>query len=105
MGIYNSKLTNILQEFDELVEIQNLIIHAKFNSVEDLFNIFRSPSRETVENQKRLYSLPQDQYFAVVNAANAIETFGKGKIGIEVYNKNKSYYFLSKKVNQIFKNF
>ena len=46
MKSYGKNLTNFIKEFDELVEIQNSIIHAEFNSIEDLINIFRIPSRE-----------------------------------------------------------
>lgn len=37
-------------------KIQNPISHVEFNSVKDLINIFRAPSRKTLENQKKLYS-------------------------------------------------
>jgi hypothetical protein len=95
------KLSTIAKEFDEFIKIQNSIKNPKLESIKDLFNIF-NPKNELLINQQKLYSLPQDQYFAVVNAVNALDLFGNGEIGMEIYNKNKTAYVISRKVNDLF---
>jgi hypothetical protein len=90
-------LSNISKEFDELVEIKNSLT-LPIESTLISFGFFPKNLKNKI---KKLSSLSEDQYFAVVNAADARKTYGNDKIGNEIYNKNKLNYFISKKLEDI----
>jgi len=89
------------KEFDELVKLQQNLSRSNLNSIENLFNLFGSQSKEMPKKYKPLFDLSENQYIAVVNASNALAIYGESEVGKKVYQNNKLAYFVSKKFNSL----
>lgn len=81
-------------EFDRLVKLKRDMSNPSFRSLLDAFNIFGSASLRS--KYKPLFDLPMDQYYYVCSAVTAIDTFGNGEVGMEIYNNNKTAFIVSR---------
>jgi len=80
------------KEFDELVKIQDSLLNPKpFNSMSNLLNLLGIKPDRT-DDYLKLHSLSDNKYHAVVSAYDAIKLYGKGEIGMKIYDRNKKAY-------------
>jgi hypothetical protein len=93
-------LTNIAKEFNELVELQNSIF-LPLNERNSILTSFGFFPKRVLEKTKKFSSLSQDQYSAIINAADALKQYGRGEIGQEIYHKNLLKYYLSKRTDDL----
>jgi hypothetical protein len=87
-------LTNKFEnEFDELVKIQKSILNPrKFDGIISIFDIFGVTASSKGNDYLKLYGLPDNKYFSVIRAYDALKLYGKEEIGKKIYNANKRNY-------------
>lgn len=96
-----AKFKDYGEEFDELVKLQQSFT----KNIENLFDVFGIQAGSKLREYQKMNNLPLNQYFAVISATVAIEAYGKGEIGSEIYKRNKRSYIshkiLSKTLNRL----
>jgi hypothetical protein len=93
-------LTDITKEFNELVELQNSLF-LPLNERNSILTFFGFFPKKVTEKTKKFSLLTQDQYFSVINTADALKQYGKSEIFQEIYNKNLMNYYISKKTEEL----